>query len=520
MTIFFRVKDLAKPISANYTAIEGDYLLIDTSGTGSGLTITLPAQPIFGAAVYLGDAANSWGSKNVTVSPNGKKINGSTSNITLSNSRSDALLVYSGDSEGWLKLVPAPNSEGSFYPATLKFISTHHAANSGELLIINSSGGPITVILPASPSVGDTISMYDGAGSWGTNNISVSGNGNNINGSASLSVLELSDSHASFSYIGGSEGWIKYPTTIATDIGGAARNLRIHSLAISTNTLDSAPSQGLLVKGATNLDGDATLAGVLIVNNVSTFNNIVDINSLLTVNKGNTASPAITAETSSDKAIEVRLNRIANTPATWDLIIPQSSTDFRLYYNGTNKFSLSSAGLLSTDSIRVASGGTAAAPEYSFTGNVTTGMYFESSTLRFSVGGTNRFSVGTANAIFTTNLSAADITGDALTGTSLQLSSGGAFKVKLLTVGSYNPPATDDTQFFSVAHGLTGSSIRGVLGSVRHSTGSGYGHGGADNNSLFPRIYAQWDNTDIFVSIWHTAHGSGTYTAYAIIFYV
>lgn len=68
-------------------------------------------------------------------------------------------------------------------PLMYKRITTAYTASAGDKLIVDSSAGTFTVILPASPTVGDFISAVDGA-DWGVNNVIFDRNGHTINGTA------------------------------------------------------------------------------------------------------------------------------------------------------------------------------------------------------------------------------------------------------------------------------------------------------------------------------------------------
>ena len=75
---------------------------------------------------------------------------------------------------------------------------------------VNTTAGPITVTLPASPSAGNIVQLTDYAGTWGTNFVTVNGNGSNISGlSTSLSLVKKRESVA-LVYIDSTQGWIVY----------------------------------------------------------------------------------------------------------------------------------------------------------------------------------------------------------------------------------------------------------------------------------------------------------------------
>jgi len=64
-----------------------------------------------------------------------------------------------------------------------------------------------TLTLPASPSVGDEIQVFDATGTAGTNNITVLRNALNINGTADDALLNANGAAASFVYTGSTYGW-------------------------------------------------------------------------------------------------------------------------------------------------------------------------------------------------------------------------------------------------------------------------------------------------------------------------
>ena len=64
-----------------------------------------------------------------------------------------------------------------------------------------------TLTLPASPSVGDQILIFDASGTAGTYNITVNSNSNYINGSASNLIIDVNGGAAGLTYTGGGYGW-------------------------------------------------------------------------------------------------------------------------------------------------------------------------------------------------------------------------------------------------------------------------------------------------------------------------
>ena len=64
-----------------------------------------------------------------------------------------------------------------------------------------------TLTLPASPSLGDTIAVYDASGTAATNNITIARNGNKINGALDNAIIDVNQSSSLFVYPGAIVGW-------------------------------------------------------------------------------------------------------------------------------------------------------------------------------------------------------------------------------------------------------------------------------------------------------------------------
>ena len=82
------------------TALVGDNILCDTSG--GAFTITLPASPSVGDTVRFADAGYDFATYNLTVGRNSKNIAGKAENLTVSANYEQFMLVFSGDTLGWI----------------------------------------------------------------------------------------------------------------------------------------------------------------------------------------------------------------------------------------------------------------------------------------------------------------------------------------------------------------------------------------------------------------------------------
>jgi hypothetical protein len=85
--------------------------------------------------------------------------------------------------------------------------TSNFTAVAGQGYLINTTSGIITVTLPASPSIGDTITLKDYAGTFATNYILIDRNGSNIQGLADNSAIKTNRAAAILVYIDSTRGW-------------------------------------------------------------------------------------------------------------------------------------------------------------------------------------------------------------------------------------------------------------------------------------------------------------------------
>jgi hypothetical protein len=89
---------------------------------------------------------------------------------------------------------------------TIQTSSFTAAIDSGNFC--NTTGGAFTVTLPATPTRGDFVVIVDYAGTSATNNITVSGNGANINGSPGGILLSTNRQGLTLTYLDSTQGWV------------------------------------------------------------------------------------------------------------------------------------------------------------------------------------------------------------------------------------------------------------------------------------------------------------------------
>ena len=92
-------------------------------------------------------------------------------------------------------------------------------AVSGDGFFCNTTGGAFTCNLPAG-AAGAIVSLADYAGTWQTNNLTVSPNGSeNIGGQAASVTLNTEGQSVTFVYVDGTQGWINVQDSTSNERG-------------------------------------------------------------------------------------------------------------------------------------------------------------------------------------------------------------------------------------------------------------------------------------------------------------
>jgi len=135
----------------------------------------------------------------------GQKAANSTTSYTLTwpatTGSADQILTTNGS--GVLSFVD--NSGGTDWQAIK---TTTYTAVAGEGIFANTSGGAWTLTLPASPTIGDEVSVVDYAGTFDTYNLTVGRNSKNIQGAAA--DLTVATERAAFTLVfsDNTQGWL------------------------------------------------------------------------------------------------------------------------------------------------------------------------------------------------------------------------------------------------------------------------------------------------------------------------
>jgi hypothetical protein len=229
---------------------------------GSGVTITPGAGSI--QIAFTGPGAGSVTSVAVSGGTTGLTTSGgpitSSGSITLAGTLAAANggtgLTASGSngnvltSNGTTWVSSAPAAGGITYTTTK---TANYTAVANDGVLTNTTAGAFTVTLPASPANGAQVVVADAANTWGTNNLTVGRNGNNIADLAQDLVCDISGASVQFVYnSSGTASWEVY-----AQVGGNGGTVvTLDAVQTLTNKTLTAPTIA-----SANLTTALTLAG-------------------------------------------------------------------------------------------------------------------------------------------------------------------------------------------------------------------------------------------------------------------
>ena len=85
-------------VSSNINLAANNKYFVDTS---SARTLTLAASPTLGDEIKVFDATGTAATNNITINPNGGKINGVVQNLAIDVNAAVTTLTYTGSTYGW-----------------------------------------------------------------------------------------------------------------------------------------------------------------------------------------------------------------------------------------------------------------------------------------------------------------------------------------------------------------------------------------------------------------------------------
>lgn len=86
-------------------------------------------------------------------------------------------------------------------------VTTNTTVAVGAKVLVDTSGGVVTITLPASPVLGDEVHIIDAAGSFATNNLTVARNGNRIMGLTEDMTVSTNNTSFTLVYYNATNGW-------------------------------------------------------------------------------------------------------------------------------------------------------------------------------------------------------------------------------------------------------------------------------------------------------------------------
>jgi hypothetical protein len=86
-----------------------------------------------------------------------------------------------------------------------------YTASDGDNIFCDCSSGAITITLPASPTIGMQVKVIDGDGNAGTNNITIDGGAEKVQGDAADMTISTNSAGVALVYYDSTNGWrLKY----------------------------------------------------------------------------------------------------------------------------------------------------------------------------------------------------------------------------------------------------------------------------------------------------------------------
>jgi hypothetical protein len=200
-------------ITTDTVAQVGDSFIVDTSG--GEIRVTLPLNPEINDVVRVADFAGLSTIDPIIIERNGERIMGLEEDFILDVANASIELNYISPVYGW-KIVDGIGEagEGAVRQSLIEtwvFVDSAFTPNVGATAgvghIIDTTTAPATVILPASPVVGDILAVAPGEPTWDVNPITIQGNGHLIQNQPADVVVDTLGIAYDLVYVGASYGW-------------------------------------------------------------------------------------------------------------------------------------------------------------------------------------------------------------------------------------------------------------------------------------------------------------------------
>ena len=228
--------------TTNFTASAGNGYPVNT--TSAGITVTLPVSASTGDTIQIVDYAGTFGTNNLTINPNGLKIQSQTSNAIVSKNNEALTLTYIDSTSGWL--ISSAANEGTSavsFPYSIDFLVVAGGGGAGYSQSAGGAGGFRTSTQTVSSGTVITVTVGDGGARASVSSQGSSGSNSSISGSGLTTITSA----------GGGGGGSGAGGGAASDVGlaggsggGACSNFPRYVAATggAGNTPSTSPSQG------------------------------------------------------------------------------------------------------------------------------------------------------------------------------------------------------------------------------------------------------------------------------------
>ena len=186
-----------------YVPITNARVQIDGNLNVNGLIRTTAAAD----SLYTGNS-NNWNSNYTTTNTNSGKWSSVYTTTNSNSAKYDSNYTsFNSNSAKYDSNWTITNSNSANWTQNRSIQTSNFAASQGSYYIVDTTSAPITGALPASPTIGTTITFQDAFIKWQTNNFTLSTNGNMIQGLNENMICDRGGVMFDVTYIGASIGW-------------------------------------------------------------------------------------------------------------------------------------------------------------------------------------------------------------------------------------------------------------------------------------------------------------------------